>query len=82
MADTDHDTGTQVAERIRAAVARTNFEAQSGKTLQITVSVGVATFPDHGETAESLIDSADKAMYRAKSLGRNRISSATDLGEN
>jgi diguanylate cyclase (GGDEF)-like protein len=82
LAETDHDTASTVAERIRAAVARTNFEAQAGKTIQITVSVGIATFPAHGETAEGLVDSADKAMYRAKSLGRNRISSAADLAEN
>ncbi len=82
LADTDHQTGATVAERIRAAVAETTFEAGAGKTIQITVSVGVASFPAHGETAEALIDSADKAMYRAKSLGRNRISSAADLVEN
>ncbi len=82
LADTDHETGAQVAERIRASVARANFEATAGKTLQITVSVGIATFPQHGDSAEALLDTADKAMYRAKSLGRNRVASAAELEEN
>lgn len=79
LADTPHETGQQVAERIRTAVARNNFEAQAGSTLQITVSIGVASFPDHAGAAEALLDAADKAMYRAKSLGRNQVCSANDL---
>ena len=38
-----------------------------------TVSIGVAAFPTHGMTPEELIETADKAMYRAKSLGRDRV---------
>lgn len=79
LADTPHETGLQVAERIRTAVGRNNFEAQAGSTLQITVSIGVASFPNHAAAAEALLDSADKAMYRAKSLGRNQVCSANDL---
>lgn len=82
LADTDHETAARVAERIRASVARTTFEAQGGETLQITVSVGFGTFPRHGSSAETLLDTADKAMYRAKSLGRNRVCSAAELQEN
>jgi PleD family two-component response regulator len=43
------------------------------------VSVGVAAFPAHGTTPEALIETSDKAMYRAKSLGRDRVCSAADL---
>jgi diguanylate cyclase (GGDEF)-like protein len=38
-----------------------------------TMSIGLATYPDHAATAEALIDSADRALYRAKSAGRNRL---------
>jgi diguanylate cyclase (GGDEF)-like protein/PAS domain S-box-containing protein len=42
-------------------------------TLQITISAGVATFPEHGNTQEELIVQADKALYLAKQSGRDRI---------
>lgn len=79
LVDTSLEKGLQIAERIRAAVARSIFETRSTTPLQVTVSVGVAAFPMHGRTPETLIDMADKAMYRSKSLGRDRVCSATDL---
>jgi PleD family two-component response regulator len=42
--------------------------------------VGLATYPAHGRTREALLDAADKAMYRAKSQGRNRVATASELG--
>ncbi len=79
LADTDLETGLQVAERIRSSVAAARFEGQGAGPLQVTLSVGVAAFPTHGQSAEGLLDVADKAMYRAKSLGRNQTCSASDL---
>jgi two-component system cell cycle response regulator len=79
LVDTPHDTALQIAERIRRTVADTAFEAGDAGALQLTISIGVATFPEHGDGRDSLLDAADKAMYRAKSLGRNRVSSARDL---
>jgi diguanylate cyclase (GGDEF)-like protein len=79
LVDTNLERGLQIAERIRAAVARATFETRSSTPLQVTVSIGVAAFPMHGRNAEGLIDMADKAMYRSKSLGRDRVCSATDL---
>jgi two-component system, cell cycle response regulator len=79
LVDTSLESGIQIAERIRAAVARANFETRGSGSLQVTVSVGVAAFPMHGRGAEGLIDMADKAMYRSKSLGRDRVCSATEL---
>lgn len=43
--------------------------------LQATLSLGIAAFPQHGQTAESILDAADAALYRAKESGRNK----TDL---
>jgi diguanylate cyclase (GGDEF)-like protein len=61
-------TATLVAERIRARVAEQDLG--EGK---LTLSIGVAEYPDGGETPEELIASADAAMYRAKSAGRNQV---------
>jgi len=41
--------------------------------LPVTISVGLSTFPDNAQTKKELIDKADKAMYQAKALGRNRL---------
>ncbi|RIL05226.1 MAG: hypothetical protein DCC71_11135 [Proteobacteria bacterium] len=79
LVDTGLETGLQIGERIRASVARANFETRGAGSLSVTVSVGVAAFPSHGCTPEELIEMADKAMYRAKSLGRDRVCSASDL---
>ncbi len=61
-------TAAAVAERIRARVAAEEF---SGGRL--SVSVGAAEYPTHGDTPEELIASADAAMYEAKSGGRDRV---------
>ena len=45
--------------------------------LYVTTSVGIAVFPDDGDDAESLLRNADRAMYRAKELGRNNVQYAT-----
>jgi len=80
LVDTSLEAGLVIGERIRAAVANALFETRAGSPpLQVTVSVGVAAFPTHGATPEDLIETADKAMYRAKSLGRDRVCSAADL---
>ena len=42
--------------------------------LSVTLSIGVACYPDHGETGDELIRAADQALYDAKHAGRNRIS--------
>jgi len=42
----------------------------------LTISIGVAVFPDHGDTLDALCAAADKAMYRAKKQGRNCIAMA------
>lgn len=79
LVDTPLAAAVQVAERIRRTVEETPFDGGRGGALRLTVSVGVASYPAHGRTREELLDQADKAMYRAKSLGRNRVASASDL---
>jgi diguanylate cyclase (GGDEF)-like protein len=61
-------TAALVAERIRARVA----EQDLGEG-RLTVSIGLAEYPDGGDTPEELIATADAAMYQAKSSGRNQV---------
>lgn len=62
----------KIALRINEAVKNTVFEIDENKTINITVSIGVETYyPD--ATAEEIIDHADKALYVAKTTGRNKV---------
>jgi len=79
LADTPHDAALNVAERIRRRVEEQLFECPGAAPLRLTISAGVASFPEHGRTRVDLLEAADKAMYRAKSLGRNRTCSAREL---
>jgi diguanylate cyclase (GGDEF)-like protein len=79
LADTGEPGAHVIAERIRKWVADYAFEADNGTTLRLACSIGLATYPAHGRTREALLDAADKAMYRAKSSGRNRVCSASEL---
>jgi diguanylate cyclase (GGDEF)-like protein len=66
--------GYAAAERIRAAIESTNFpraETQPGGRL--TISGGVAQFPQDGTSGTDLILHADQALYQAKAAGRNRV---------
>jgi diguanylate cyclase (GGDEF)-like protein/excisionase family DNA binding protein len=74
LVDTEHEGALTVAERIRAGVESTS--AASGRPL--SVSVGVATFPDDATAKDELLDKADWAMYAAKRAGRDRVLSFRD----
>ena len=78
LVDTGLEDAMNIAERIRATVADTWFDGGRGESMQLSVSIGVATYPAHGRSREDLLDLADKAMYRAKSAGRNKVCSARE----
>jgi len=61
-------TAAIVGERVRARVAEQDLGPGS-----LTVSIGLAEYPEGGETPEELIATADAAMYQAKSSGRNQV---------
>ena len=71
-----------LAEKIRSAVGTAPFRTEAG-SLDITISVGVAAYPEHGTSAKELVAAADGAMYRAKAGGRNRVEHAVvgDTGQ-
>jgi two-component system cell cycle response regulator len=60
------------AESLRAAIANAQI-AFGDKVIAITISIGVAQFPDDGDTIEELVARADEALYAAKGKGRNRV---------
>ena len=59
-----------LAERLLDVVAKINFEFKN-RRLGLTISMGVALYPDHGQTAEEVVSHADTAMYQAKHGGKN-----------
>jgi diguanylate cyclase (GGDEF)-like protein len=61
------------AKRICKAVEEKTFHLNAHDTGNVTISVGVATFPDCAETAQDLIEQADKGLYYAKEHGRNQV---------
>jgi diguanylate cyclase (GGDEF)-like protein len=64
------------AEAIRAAVEAEPFRFQE-EDLRVTISGGAASFPDQARTHKGLLELADKALYRSKAEGRNRVSAAS-----
>jgi diguanylate cyclase (GGDEF)-like protein len=82
LPETELDGAQVVAERICSAVRQTPFGDADEEPLLITVSIGFAAFPQHGETMAGLVRSADDAMYAAKREGRDRWRAArSDSGD-
>lgn len=76
---TDLNGALALAERIRRAVEQTAFESREGEKLHITISAGVATFPEDAQDSVGLIEAADKALYVAKQTGRNKVCAYRDI---
>lgn len=66
----------QRAEFFKEAIQRLDVQFRGRPLGKITASMGVAVFPDHGRTPKALIAAADKALYRSKSAGRDRVTLA------
>jgi two-component system cell cycle response regulator len=76
LPETDAYGGTTVAKRLGAAIRDTpvvvDLQGTMGQpAISVTVSIGIAVFPDHGATAQQVIDAADAALYAAKAAGRD-----------
>lgn len=68
-----------IAEKIRREVEKTNFTYQKFQPQRkLTVSLGVATYPEDADTTMNLINNTDKALYAAKSEGKNQVVDITD----
>lgn len=78
--DTPLEGAREIAERIRKNIERRVFVIQ-GQRIQTTVSIGIATYPDHASERDDLLRLADEAMYSAKKTTRNAVHLATGLKE-
>ncbi len=63
----------ELAERLRIQIEEYSISIEDGKEFNITASIGVSTFPQHGESWGDLLNAADSAMYAAKDGGRNCV---------
>jgi diguanylate cyclase (GGDEF)-like protein len=73
LPEINKEHGRQVAEKLRRAIERTDFPKAATQPLgRLTVSLGLAAFPEDAQEAEALLDHADQALYLAKSRGRNQ----------
>jgi diguanylate cyclase (GGDEF)-like protein len=78
LMETDMPAALETAERLRREIAAEPFQVAAGK-IQVTVSVGVATRRARDDNAAQLLSLADKAMYLAKTGGRNRVIANLEL---
>ena len=72
--ETDAAAALKAAEGIRAAITERRFTSVDGARL--TCSIGVVSQPDDGDDRDTLLASADRAMYTASKLGRNQVMAA------
>ena len=73
LPETDPTGGWVLAEKIRQGVAEAEL-AVDGVPIPTSVSVGIVTYPQDGQTVRALLECADAAMYRSKRAGRDRVS--------
>ncbi len=73
LPETSIENARQRAEQLRAGIKHLTIQFRGSTLDTVTLSLGVAVYPNHGLTAETLLRSADAALYRAKADGRDRV---------
>lgn len=73
LPNTPKDEAASTAQKICDRVASNKYKLNSDKEGQVTISLGVATYPHDGATPSEIIEAADKRLYKAKNNGRNRV---------
>ncbi|MDN3518818.1 GGDEF domain-containing protein [Aquisalimonas lutea] len=73
LSGTGREGALHIAETIRAAAAATDVTTDDGITFRVTVSIGVAVYPEDADDPATLLVMADRRLYYAKETGRNRV---------
>jgi diguanylate cyclase (GGDEF)-like protein len=73
LVETNADEAMIVAERMRRMVEAEAFVKEGGLEVRLTISIGIAAFPEHATTKQNLLTLADQAMYRGKESTRNVV---------
>jgi diguanylate cyclase (GGDEF)-like protein len=81
LPETDLDGATLAAGKICELVRQRRFGAAGEEPIRVTVSIGVAVYPEHGRGGATLVRSADAALYAAKESGRDGYWVATPMPE-
>ncbi len=82
LPETDDDGARITGEKIREAIRSQPFGSLGDEPVPVTVSVGVANNPRNGDTFDTLVEAADRALYAAKQAGRDRVMVADTPGPN
>lgn len=73
LPETDHPTAIMIAERLRENIAWTPISGINNPAISISASIGVSSLDSEDKTLDQILARADKALYRAKRTGRNRV---------
>ena len=76
LSETELTGALTTAEKILDVIRSEPFGAPGEPPVSLTVSIGVASYPDHGDSFRALVENADRALYRAKETGRDRVVAA------
>lgn len=73
LSETDEEGAYTTGEKIREAIRAQPFGSNGEEPVKVAVSIGVAAYPHHGSSFHEIVEAADKALYRAKEGGRDRV---------
>ena len=73
LTNTNNEDANLTAQKLCDEVAGKIFDLANGQKEHVTISLGVATYPQHGDAPQALIEYADKGLYKAKENGRNQV---------
>ncbi len=79
LVDHDRAAGARVAEQIRSAIATSYFLTLQGLAIRITVSCGVATYPDDAHNLIEILGNADHALFESKRRGKNTVTTFAEM---